>query len=316
MSLASQIGVLATRVGTEFKTIRSTFVPNTQRGPIGGVLASTGVFGSVTIDPTLSNHRRLTATGDCNINLMVAGTDGQRLLFEVNASGGQRVISFDPAYELSNAVTTRSFTIPAGNWAYIAVIYRGGTWRLVSAEPQVAPDYSTPSIWTPADHQLQAWSFDPLYAGGTYIPAANGQMFGVALKVTNSFTTSSICYATATAGSGFTSGRNLLGLYNTAGTLLAQTPDMSTSWTSTGRWNTAWTASVLLTPGTYYVNFLVTASTPPQIGASVLPNLNALGTGRTGTSYRGYWYLNVVTTLPNPRTTPSGPDRPMWVGLA
>jgi hypothetical protein len=316
VSLSGQVGTLATRIGTEFKTIRSTFVPNSLRGPIGGITASTGVTGTVTIDPTLSNHRRLTATGDVTIGLMAAGTDGQRVLFEVNASGGQRVVTFDPGYELSAAVPTRAFTVPSGTWAYIAVIYRGTTWRLTSAEPQAVPDYSTPSAWTPADHQMQAWSYDPLFTAGAYVPAANGQMFGTSLKVTNTCTVSSIYYATTTNGSGFTSGRNLIGLYNTAGTLLAQTADMSASWGTAGRFNTAFTASAALSPGIYFVNFLVTATTPPSIAATALPTLNALAAGRTGVSYRGYWYLNVVTTLPNPRTTPSGPDRPMWVGLA
>lgn len=316
MSLSSQVGVLATRIGTEFKTIRSTFVPNSLRGPIGGVISSTGVSGSANLDPTLANHRRLTLTGDTNINLMVAGTEGQRVLIEAQASGGQRVLTFDPGYELSNAVPVRTFTIASSTWAYVSVIYRGGTWRLVSAEPQVAPDYSTPSAWVPADHALQAWTYDPIIATSAYIPANNGQMFGTALKVTNAFTATSVMYVTTSNGSGFTAGRNMLGLYNQTGTLLAQTADMSSSWVTAGRFNTAFTASVSLTPGTYYVNFLVTASGAPQIAAAVLPQSSAITSGRTGPSYRGYWYSGVPTSLPNPRTTPSGPDRPMWVGLA
>lgn len=316
MSLSGQVGLLATRIGTEIKSIRNSYVPNTLRGPIGGVNSTTGASGIINLDPTLASQYRLTATGDITFALMGTGSDGQRVLLEVQASGGQRVLTFDAGYELSSAVPTRTLTVSSGAWAYVSLLYRSGTWRLTSAEPQAAPDYSAPSTWLPSDHGLVAWSYDPLLANATYVPATNGQMFGTAIKLSSTQTVSTISHATTSAGSGFTAGRNLLGLYNSAGSLLASTVSMTTAWGTTGGQSAALTAPVSLTPGTYYVNFLVTATTPPGIAAAALPVGLGILTGRSPNAYRGYWYSGVPTSLPNPRTTPSGGDKPMWVGFS
>lgn len=312
MSLSGQVGLLATRVGTELKSIRNNFVPNTLRGPIGGITTSTGVTGAVTIDPALSNHRRLTATGDVTINLMAAGTDGQRVLFEVNASAGQRVVTFDAGYELSSAVPVRSFTIPSGGWAYVAVIYRGTTWRLTSAEPQATPDYSTPSIWVPADHGLLAWTNDPIWSTTTFGPPS-GTMVVCAVKVSTSATTTGVWYGVATAGSGLTAARNYIGLYNAAGALIAQTADQSTVWTSTGTKNAAWATAATISPGTYFVGAWATGTAPPVLQAA---STALAGVNRTTNSYRGGATTATFTSMPTTKPVTPNFANIAWFGLS
>jgi hypothetical protein len=313
MSLASQVGLLATRVGTECKNIRNSFVPNAQRGPIGGITSSTGVTGAVTIDPALSIHRRLTATGDVTINLMAAGADGQRILFEVNASAGQRVVTFDPGYELSAAVPVRSFTIPSGGWAYITVIYRGTTWRLTSAEPQAVPDYSTPSAWVPSDHGFVAWTADPILATATFGPPSGCQT-QAAVKVSSNATLTQVAVTISTAGTNLTAGRNLIGLYNSAGSLVGQTADQSAAWASTGNKTASWTSAVTVTPGTYYPVILVgTTGVSPVFtayaGGPVASN------GRSANGYRGGFLTGSATTLPATKFVPGSTGNPIWFGL-
>lgn len=312
MSLSTQVGALATRVGTELKSIRTNFVPNTLRGPIGGVSAATGVSGTVNLDPALSNHRRLTATGDVVVGLMSAGADGQRLLFEINASGGQRVVTFDSSYELSDAVSTRTFTIPSGVWAYIAVIYRGGTWRLISAEPQVAPDYSTPSAWVPADHGLIAWNCDPALATSSFGGAAN-LFVAMAVKVSASATVTSIFCGVGTAGTGLTSTRNAIGLYNAGGTLLGQTVDQTTAWASTGNKSAAMVSAVSVTPGLYFAAILANGTATPGFNACASPN--PVSVGRSANSWRAGFISSGIISMPATRPTPTNIATIPWVGL-
>lgn len=316
MSLSSQVGLLATRVGTELKSIRNNYVPSALRGPIGGVTESASVSGTITIDPALTNQRRLIMTGDTTIAALAAGADGQRLLFEVNASGGQRIITFDTSVETSNAVTARTFTIPSGGWGYIALIYRAnpGVWRLTSAEPQVVPDTTPPSLWLPADHGLVAWNYDPQFVTTTFGGATTITWQG-AIKVASTALITQFTNVVVTAGSGMTSGRNAIGLYNAAGNLVAQSTDQSTNWASTGIKTASLVSAVTITPATYFAVIIVNATTStPAFGAAS----NGWSTvGRAANSYRSaFTSPSSLTSLPSTRPTTSSFGGIVWVGLS
>lgn len=316
MSLASQVGVLATRIGTEVKTLRSTLVPNSQRGPIGGISESTGVTGPVNLDPALSNHRRLTATGDITFGLMPPGTDGQRLLLEINASAGQRTVSFDPAYEVSQAVPVRSFVVDSGNWAYIALVARGTAWRLVSAEPlSVTTSPTAPSSWFPADYGYLAWSIDPIL---TTSVVGNGAslLIGSNIKCDVSGTATQVTFNISAAGAGFTANRNYIGVYNPAGTLIAQTADLASSWSSTGTKTVSFVTSVSMTPGVYYVGFICTATTGVQFTAMGTTS-GLVNAGRTALGYRGGFHnTTTYTSLPVNRPVPNSTVNGPWFGIS
>lgn len=110
-----------------------SYVPTTQRGPIGGVQTLT-YSATIAVDASLGVHFRLAATGDPTISVPTSGTDGQRLLFEITATGA-RTITFHASYELGGVVTSRTVAIASGLTGYVGVVNRNGTYRLLAVDP-------------------------------------------------------------------------------------------------------------------------------------------------------------------------------------
>lgn len=106
-------------------------------GPAGPVYVVVNLAYAATITPDASagTEFRVTATGSPTIALPTNGTDGQRLLFVVTASGASRTVTMHASYELGGVVTSRSVVIAAsGQVAYIGVHNRAGTWRLLAVD--------------------------------------------------------------------------------------------------------------------------------------------------------------------------------------
>lgn len=317
MTLIDQINLLATRVGTEIKTLRNASVPISQRGPIGGVSSASGVTGTITIDPATSSHRRLTLTGDTTIAAMGAGAEGQRVLFEATASGANRTLTFDPAFEMSQAVTTRTFTIPSGAWGYVQAIYRAGTWRLVSAEPQtITGSSATPSDWTPSDHNMLAWTADPALISSNWTTTDGGTTWA-ALKLDTTATVNYVWCSIATPGAGLTAGtRNQVGVYDSTLALRASTVDQAGLWTSTGNKMMSLSTAVTLSAGTYYVLFMSQGTTRPAFTGQPI-SASPQQAGRTSTIIRAGNSSVAQTSLPATRPTATAvPTAYLWAAFA
>lgn len=116
-------------------------------------------------------------------------------------------------------------------------------------------------IPTPKDHGLVAWTQDPATIG-------NGQagtsttLYLSAVYIAKAATLTKLIWGSNGVGSGATAGRNFVGLYNAAGTLLTSV-GIDGRITGTGAFTE--TINVSVTPGLYWVAFLVTATTMPQI---------------------------------------------------
>lgn len=269
MGLAENVSSLASRVATEFNTIRSTLAP----------LASPTFTGAVTV-PTPSN------TTDATTKAYVDTADALKAPLA------------SPTFTGTVTVPTPSATTAATTKAYVDATMGNQT-----------------SAFTPADHSLLAWNYDPILSQGVYVPGVNGQMFGCTIRVWTSFTCTGVAYATATAIAGGTTGRNLVGIYDSSGNRLAQTADQTTSYATIGARAVPWTSSISITPGTYHVHFLVWGTSGPNITATaVVPGAGIL-LGRNTSNYRGFWYSGNPTSLPATRSAATGSDRPMWVAL-
>lgn len=128
--------------------------------------------------------------------------------------------------------------------------------------------------WTPSQSGWLTWTYDPaLTAGSTSL--VTGQMFMARLDLKAAATVSAIYYAINTAGSTLTAGQNLVGFYDSTGTLLATSADQSGSWTSVGFKTFTLGSPYSAAAGTYYVGFLSNGTTPAGI-------LRALGSGTQG----------------------------------
>jgi hypothetical protein len=286
-------------------TVLSTYAP----------LASPTFTGTVTV-PTPSNTTDATTktyvdaadalkaplasptfTGTVTVPTPSNTTDATTKTY-VDAADALKAPLASPTFTGTVTVPTPSATTAATTKAYVDATMGNQT---------------TPFV--PSEHSLLAWNYDPILSQGAYVPGVNGQMFGCTIRVWSSFTCTGVAYSTTTAGAGFTAGRNYIGIYNSAGTLLTQTADQSSSWTALGARSNAWNAAQSLTPGTYHIHFLVWATTVPQIAATAVVPSAAILLGRNTSNYRGFWYSGNPTTLPATRAAATGSDRPMWVGL-
>lgn len=130
-TLTVDLGTGATQAATGDHT--HAYVPTGQRGPIGGVQTIT-YAATITPDATLGVHFRVTMTGALTINVPTGGIDGQRILFELTASGAQRVVTLHASYELGEKVISRTVTVPSGLTGYVGVVNRSGTYRLLAVD--------------------------------------------------------------------------------------------------------------------------------------------------------------------------------------
>lgn len=188
------------------------------------------------------------------------------------------------------------------------------------------PPAAAPPQWQPADQGLVAWNYDPSGAATTWNPTArtNGTLFLTAVLLRSPATLTHVLYGLSGAQpTGLTPGQNLIGLYSSAGTLLAQTADQTPVWSDPARQkvNTVpWRHPHRVPAGRYYVVFLYNGVTP---GAGL--NFKASGAGPTANAgappgrMRYSMIKATATSLPpvidlTRQTTPL-PFNSQWIGL-
>ncbi|MEU1554315.1 hypothetical protein ABZ517_16550 [Streptomyces scabiei] len=111
----------------------------------------------------------------------------------------------------------------------------------------------------PADLGLKAWSYDPAAASNSQA-VTSGIVYLSGIYVRKAMTVSTLVYAQMTAGTSPTAGANWIGLYNSAGTKLADAA-LDSVLTSVGIKQVA-ISSQSLTPGLYWVALVQNATSP------------------------------------------------------
>ncbi|MDB5179776.1 MAG: hypothetical protein JWN12_408 [Candidatus Saccharibacteria bacterium] len=154
----------------------------------------------------------------------------------------------------------------------------------------------------PADQSLVSWSYDVAFAGSSGT-VSTGVLFLQKLTVSTASTATNIICGVSVVGATLTAGQNLCGLYSISGmtaTLIAQTSDQSTNWTSVGMKTMALTASQSLSAGHYYVGFLVVGTTSPTFIRTAALGIGATGVniGTAAGTYRQCIYGGSYTALP------------------
>lgn len=181
----------------------------------------------------------------------------------------------------------------------------------------------------PSDQGLAAWNFDPSCAGTTFVPTStiNGNIFLTAMILRTATTITNVVYGLSGAQtSGLTAGENWIGLYNSAGTLLATTADQTTIWSTTADQKV--NVVPLLSPfpeqlaaGKYFIAFLFNGVTT---GAALNFKASGAGTtanaGQTGANMRYGWITGTATTLPGSLALSSmalpSPFNSHWLALS
>lgn len=174
--------------------------------------------------------------------------------------------------------------------------------------------------FTPADHSLITWSYDPaLGAAGS--SATAGVLFLAKVLVRQAANVTNILLGVVTQGTTLTAGQNFAGLYDSTGTLLGSTADQATGWSSGGAGLRTMAISggpLALSAGAHYVAFLANGSTPPTFlransQSSSMINVGlASGTGRFLSSGTGQTALPASVTL----TSASTSNLAWWAALS
>lgn len=174
------------------------------------------------------------------------------------------------------------------------------------------------ATFKPADHGLVTWTHDPATLRSASNATVSGTVYLCKVKIVDrSAVVSNVIVGIEAAGATLTAGQNLVGLYNSSGTRLAQSADQAANWTSTGLKTIALTAAQTLAVGSYYVAILSVGTTPPQfaMGAGGSTSVNA---GLTTATSRFLTGPTAQTSLPASITlgsqTPTSGAR--WAALS
>lgn len=149
----------------------------------------------------------------------------------------------------------------------------------------------------PADQLFLAWDYDSEHASSTNI-LTSGTVYLHKMWLSSGTTVTNVGWTITTAGATLTAGQSLMGLYNAAGTRLAQTADQAAAWTSTGFKYPALTVSAAITTSAYYYVAILSVGTTPPTGASSPGLQTTYNANVTGANLRHAVGATAQTSLP------------------
>ena len=242
------------------------------------------------------NDSRITGAAQKSANLSDLGSAvtarsnlglGGAAVLSVGTAAGT-VAAGDDA-RLSNARTPTAHATSHGSGGSDPVTPAAiGALTQATADARYTSLTSYGNQWTPADHGLTAWTFDPAASSTTGTPLSTGFIYMVGIVLRQATSISKVHAVLGAAGSGLTAGQCLAGLYDAAGNRVAITADQSTAWASAGHKAMNLTASYSAAAGRYYVALLFVGTTSPTfacgstLGAAFTPGNANLSAG----SYR------------------------------
>jgi hypothetical protein len=192
-------------------------------------------------------------------------------------------------------VTTPPTANPSssGGVAYV----ENGVFKVRGSDGTTFDTSSAVSSPVPVDHGLIAWTQDPATVNPSGVALSSGALALSKVFIRNTKTAANFWYAVTNVGAGLSGA--YVGLYNSSGTLIDQSPDQSTAMTSTGTKQAAMGVSHSLTPGWYWVAFLVSAGTTmPTVARGTNAILGMGNVNLTAATYRFGAYGSGLTSLP------------------
>jgi hypothetical protein len=253
--------------------------------------------------PSVSTIAATTTTDQNAIkltNTLAGGNTGSSSILSIAQTANSRGIGYKVGTESQNRWTMLhdgSMTWgPGGNTSPDTNLYRsaagvlttdtaltvGGT---VSAGALYAPNVA------PYCYGYKAWTCDPITANNATPGSGNVFLTQFVLSVPGVITT---VYVPVIAAGTVTAGKNFIGIYNSAGTLISNAVSLDSVVTSTGLKAVAITVNsgATLAAGLYYVGFLLTGTVPTLLENS---NTNANMVPSGGPRYG---FISAQTTLP------------------
>lgn len=195
----------------------------------------------------------------------------------------------------------------------------------------VSDSYTVEDPPSALDFGFEAWTF-PIHNCHTTgkILTTGGSVFGSAIFVRRTFTMTNLVAMVTVAGGTLTAGDCWGLLYNSSGTLIAQSADQTTPWSTAGLQTMALTAktgqSLTLQPGMYWGAVVGTGTTLPTFAVSghaaavvSIAQDSAFYNATVGASVSrcGVLATSITTTPANitPSSITQATGLPLWFGL-
>jgi hypothetical protein len=175
-------------------------------------------------------------------------------------------------------------------------------------------------VWHPFDLGFMAWAYDPAATTNSTL-TVSGTVYLARVILRSAQTVSKLSVGITTAAATVTANENFLGLYNSAGTLVASTAagTLDTLITSAGILTASVSTPYAAPVGSYWVAFLNNATTPATLARSSGASLSIANGGATASAFRFAVNGTTQTTLPSPITpgsnTASGAFT-MWAAVS
>jgi hypothetical protein len=195
---------------------------------------------------------------------------------------------------------------------------KSGTSITLNAADVSALDLTNANFAVPADHGLVTWTQDPATANPSGVALSSGALALSKVFIRTTKSVNTFWYAVTNVGAGLSG--TYVGLYNSSGVLIDQSLDQSTAMTSTGPKQAAMGVSHSLTPGWYWVAFLVSAGTTmPTVARGTNAILGMGNMNLTAATYRFGAYGSSLSSLPGALTVGSitnVANGTVWAGLS
>lgn len=181
--------------------------------------------------------------------------------------------------------------------------------------PLYSPSTDTTALANPSDHNLAAWTCDPVNLQASLLALGSGTLQGARFKVNSATLITNLFMYVSTGGITLTSGRCRIGLFTDAGALLSDCGDQSTAWSSTGLKTMPLAVPQAVSPWTWYkVAWYANGLTAPTFARGSNLNAAVLNAGMGPWTYRFFAAdTGLTTALPAQMATPSAGDTGWWV---
>lgn len=168
----------------------------------------------------------------------------------------------------------------------------------------------------PHERGYKSWTQQPETTQSVGTAPPSGAMRLQRHKIRTAETITNLHVGVLTIGATLTAGQNLMGIYDTAGNLLAQTGDQSVAWTTVGLKTAALTSPLALPAGDFYVGFLSVGTTPPAF-ARGHDNSSSFVNGLTASGQHLYISHGAgLTALPATVTLTNTSGTAFWTGTS
>ena len=189
--------------------------------------------------------------------------------FNFNTCTNVTVINCNGAV-ITNQYTSGITLGPSGNISY--------TGTLTGA--------TQPNVVLPGDQGYISWTFDASSMQNSST-ASNSTLYVAAFYLRTTQLVSTVSIWVGAAGTTLTAGENLVGIFNSSGTLLTGSADQTTNWGSIGTKNAALTTPQTLGAGWYWIGVLSNGTgTQPKfgVGAGIIGGSSSQWPANAGTS--------------------------------